>query len=123
MTTTARLTEGVGTAGTSQTRIWEAPRTVLEPTQPPIRWVPWALSVSVKRPGREEDHSPATTAEVKECVELYLHSPLHLHGVLHTRYIAGHSGLDNLVLEEVSVQEVYPTLRPTVSGFSQVAYK
>jgi len=33
-----------------------------------------ALSVGVKRPGREEDHSPPTTAEVKECVQLYLHS-------------------------------------------------
>jgi hypothetical protein len=75
MTTTARLTEGVGTAGTSLTRIWEAPRTVLEPTQPPIRWVPWALSVRVKRPGREADHSPPSNAEVKECMEWYLHSP------------------------------------------------
>jgi hypothetical protein len=29
----------------------------------------------VKRPGREADHSPPSSAEVKECVELYLHSP------------------------------------------------
>jgi hypothetical protein len=29
----------------------------------------------VKRPGREADHSPPSNAEVKECVELYLHSP------------------------------------------------
>jgi hypothetical protein len=28
----------------------------------------------VKRPGRESDHSPSSSAEVKECVELYLHS-------------------------------------------------
>jgi hypothetical protein len=48
--------------------------TALGPTQPPIQWVPGALSVGVKRPGREEDHSPPTTAEVKECVQLYLHS-------------------------------------------------
>jgi hypothetical protein len=27
-----------------------------------------------KRPGREVDHSPPSSAEVKECVELYLHS-------------------------------------------------
>jgi hypothetical protein len=26
-------------------------------------------------PGRETDHSPPSSAEVKECVELYLHSP------------------------------------------------
>jgi hypothetical protein len=29
----------------------------------------------VKRPGREADHSPPSSTEVKECVELYLHSP------------------------------------------------
>jgi hypothetical protein len=29
----------------------------------------------VKRPGREADHSPPSSAEVKEWVELYLHSP------------------------------------------------
>jgi hypothetical protein len=29
----------------------------------------------VKRPGREADHSPPRNAEIKECVELYLHSP------------------------------------------------
>jgi hypothetical protein len=31
--------------------------------------------VGVKRPGREADHSHPSSAEVKECVELYLHSP------------------------------------------------
>jgi 5-methylcytosine-specific restriction endonuclease McrA len=50
-------------------------RTALGPTQPPIQWVPGALSLGVKRPGREADHSPPSSAEVKECVELYLHSP------------------------------------------------
>jgi len=29
----------------------------------------------VKRPGRETDHSPPSSAEVKGRVELYLHSP------------------------------------------------
>jgi hypothetical protein len=29
----------------------------------------------VKRPGREADHSPPSSAEVKKCVVLYLHSP------------------------------------------------
>jgi hypothetical protein len=32
---------------------------------------PWGL----KRPGREADHSRQSSAEVKECVELYLHFP------------------------------------------------
>jgi hypothetical protein len=52
-----------------------ASRTVLEPTQPPIQLVPGALSLGVKRPGREADHSPPSSAEVKERVALYLHSP------------------------------------------------
>jgi hypothetical protein len=47
----------------------------LGPTQPPIQGVPRALSLGVKRSGREADHSPPSSAEVKECVELYIHSP------------------------------------------------
>jgi hypothetical protein len=35
-------------------------------TQPPIQWVPGALSLGVKRQGRESDHSPPTSAEVKK---------------------------------------------------------
>jgi hypothetical protein len=52
-----------------------ASRTALVPTQPPIQWVPGAISLEVKQPGREADHSPRSSAEVKERVELYLHSP------------------------------------------------
>jgi hypothetical protein len=33
---------------------------------PPIQWVPVALPLGVKRPVREADHSPASSAEVKE---------------------------------------------------------
>jgi hypothetical protein len=43
-----------------------ASRTALGPTQPPIQWVPGSLSLAVKRPGREADHSPPSSAEVKE---------------------------------------------------------
>jgi hypothetical protein len=50
-------------------------RTALGPSQPPIQWVPGALFLGVKRPGHEADHSPPSSAEVKKCVELYLHSP------------------------------------------------
>jgi len=51
-----------------------ASRTALELTRPPVQWVPGALSLGVKRPGREAGHSPPSSAEVKECVELYLRS-------------------------------------------------
>jgi hypothetical protein len=35
-----------------------------------------------KAAGREADHSPPSSAEVKEFVELYLHAPVCLHGVV-----------------------------------------
>jgi hypothetical protein len=41
-------------------------RPALGPTQPPIHRVPGALSPAVKRKGREADHSPPTSAEVKK---------------------------------------------------------
>jgi hypothetical protein len=34
------------------------------------------FSLGVKRLRREADHSPPSGAEVKECVDLYLHSPM-----------------------------------------------
>jgi hypothetical protein len=59
-------------------RGWEyfttASKPALGPTELPIQWIPGALSLGVKRPGREADHSPPSSAEVKEWVELYLHS-------------------------------------------------
>jgi hypothetical protein len=35
-------------------------------TQPSIQWVPVALSLGVKWPWREADHTPPSSAEVKE---------------------------------------------------------
>jgi hypothetical protein len=40
-------------------------RPVLGSTQPPIQWVPGALSPGIKQPGLEADHSPPTIAEIK----------------------------------------------------------
>jgi len=40
-------------------------RPVLGPTQPPIQWVPGALSLEVKRSGREADHLSPSNAEGK----------------------------------------------------------
>jgi len=59
-----------------------ASRLALGPTQPSIRWVPVALSMRVKRPGRETDQSLPSTAEVKGYVELYPTPPIRLHGVV-----------------------------------------
>jgi hypothetical protein len=42
-----------------------ASRPVLGPTQPPVQWVTGALSLGIKRQDREADHSPPSSAEVK----------------------------------------------------------
>jgi hypothetical protein len=53
----------------------------LGPTQPPIQWVPRIISLGLKRPGRDGDHSPLL-APRSRTMELYLHSPIRLHGVV-----------------------------------------
>jgi hypothetical protein len=40
-------------------------RTALRPNQPPIPWVEGAFFPGVKRQGREADHSPPPSAEIK----------------------------------------------------------
>jgi hypothetical protein len=49
-------------------------RLTLGPTQPPIQWVLGALSPGVKRQGREADHSPPASAEVKK-IWIYTFTP------------------------------------------------
>jgi hypothetical protein len=45
-------------------------RPAVGPTRPPIEWVP-----GVKQPEHEADHLLPCSAEIKECVDLYRHSP------------------------------------------------
>jgi hypothetical protein len=59
-----------------------ASRMALGSTQPPIQWVPGALSLEVKRPGHEADHSPPSSAEVKNAWSYISTPPIHLHGVV-----------------------------------------
>jgi hypothetical protein len=57
---------GVGVRVPIRSRIFStSSRPALGPIQPPIQGVSEALSVGVKRPGREADHSFPTSAEVK----------------------------------------------------------
>jgi hypothetical protein len=59
-------------------------RPALGLTQPSIRWVPGALSLVVRRSGREADHSPPSSAEVKNEWN-YTSIPLIcFHGVVHS---------------------------------------
>jgi hypothetical protein len=57
-------------------------RPALGPTQSPIRWVPRSLSLGVKRPGRKVDHSPPSSAEVKNAWSYTSIPPIRLHGVV-----------------------------------------
>jgi hypothetical protein len=43
---------------------------------------PGALAQGVKRPGRGADHSPPATAQIKENVDVYIHSLIRLYGVV-----------------------------------------
>jgi hypothetical protein len=53
----------------------------LGPTQPPIQWVPGALSLGVKWPGCETDHSPPSSAKVKNTWSYTSTPTISLHGV------------------------------------------
>jgi hypothetical protein len=58
------------------------PETALGPTQPLIRRVTGAVSLGVKWPGREADHSPSSTAEVETAWSYTSTLPIRLHGVV-----------------------------------------
>jgi hypothetical protein len=57
-------------------------RPALGITQPPIQRVPGDLSLEVKRLGREADHSPPFSAEIKNAWRYTSTPPKHLHGVV-----------------------------------------
>jgi len=57
-------------------------RPPLGSTQLTIQWVPGALSLGVKRPGREADHSPPSSAEVKNAWSYTSTTPIRLRDVV-----------------------------------------
>jgi hypothetical protein len=71
-------------------RVLVGSRICSSPRRPDQLWGPpnllsngyGALSPGVKRPGREADHLPPASAEVKKNVDLYIHSLVRLHGVV-----------------------------------------
>jgi hypothetical protein len=62
--------------------LFTASRSALGPTQPPLQWVPEALSPEVKQPGREADHSPPSSAEGKNAWRYTSTLLVFLHGMV-----------------------------------------
>jgi hypothetical protein len=59
-----------------------ASRAALGPTHPPLQWVVGALSLGVKRPGREADHHLHQVPRSKNTWSYTSTPPIHLHGVV-----------------------------------------
>jgi hypothetical protein len=59
-----------------------ASRQALGPTQPPTQLVSGAVSLGVKRPGREADHSSPSSVEVKNMWSCTSSPPTRLQGVV-----------------------------------------
>jgi hypothetical protein len=57
-------------------------RVALGHTQPPIRYAPGVLSLGVKRPRCEADHSPPSSAEIRNAWSYTSTPPIRLHGVV-----------------------------------------
>jgi len=55
---------------------------ILVPTQRPIQWVPGVVFPGIERSGSETDHSPPSSAEVKNVWSYLSISPTLLHGVV-----------------------------------------
>jgi hypothetical protein len=69
-------------AGAGNFSLRHLSRPALGPTQPPIQWVPGTFPLSVKRPGREPDHSLPSSVEVKELMDVQSTPPIRVHGVV-----------------------------------------
>jgi hypothetical protein len=80
--------------------------------QPPIQWVPGALSLGVKRPGSEADHTLPYSAKVKNAWSYTSTPPVCLHGVVLRRKEKGQlllgrrAGLDVVMKKKIPLREL-----------------
>jgi hypothetical protein len=76
---------GVGVRVPVVSRIFSPPRRsdgLWVPANLPSNGYRGLFPRGVKRPGREVDHSPPTSADVKKTLGPHIHSPVSLHGVV-----------------------------------------
>jgi hypothetical protein len=91
--------------------------------QPRFEWLPRALSLGVKRPGREAVYSHEPSAEVKKNVALCTHSTICLHGAVLNSLSTGKIlpflpftlKMEAVLSSETSVN-CWPTLYRTLEG-------
>jgi len=70
--------------GRTVTRLWAGRPGFDSPQGQRFQTGSWAHPVSywMDRRGSEADYSPPSSAEIKKCVDLFLHSPTRLHGAV-----------------------------------------
>jgi hypothetical protein len=81
---------------------------------PPIQWVPERLSLGVKRPRREADHSPPSNAEVKNAWRYTTTPAIRLHDPGTTLPLALSSKYKSFRFSNISIDRV-PQLYPAPS--------
>jgi hypothetical protein len=93
-------------AGAGNFSLITASRPALGPTQSPIQWVTETLPLGVKRPKREADHSPPSSAEVKKAW-----SYVSTRNTPSWRDAQLKGGRETVKFTELKVEDKYPILR------------
>jgi hypothetical protein len=97
-------------------------RQVLGPTQPPIQWVPGALSPGAKRPMRQVDHSSRCKAEVYNAWS-YAPTPSHMHYIIWPNQLNTWTPLPSVWPEEAGQQTgLYCGLRQNQISTKSIKY-
>jgi hypothetical protein len=83
------------------------PRPARRHTQPPTEWVQEALPQGVKRPQHEADHSPPSSAEIKNEWRYTSTPPVYLHDVDRNTFTFTLSPLQTIIYKHIPTQHVF----------------
>jgi len=59
-----------------------SPRHQIQTTQPPIQWIPRALTLGVKQPGQEDDHSSPSSPKILLASWCFIKQEIHFDGMV-----------------------------------------